>query len=586
MLVGSVTKFLKGGLSPAHVWVSVSLGFLLGMLPDYGASAGLVAIVFLFASLIRVNTGLFALSFVVAKTLLLLGLPWLFALGHSALQGVFGTALVKLSQLPLLAWFGFERYATVGALIAGVPLALVTAFIGNGSVQKMRNAGAGLQANATFDAFAQSFLGRTALTLLLGKSSKEGLGSALNKSVPLFRVKEGLIGASLIALLAMGIWQWAKSDLKSALVPVLERANGATVDIDRLSLNVWKGTLDVTGLEVADPSDLSVNLFSATELRISVSSAALLSKRILVKEVRAQEARSGMPRMSPGQLTGPLIGPVAVTAPTSDEVGSYVKDAEAWLDRLRQVQALLKRWEGVIPEGSESEPAIGSPSYAEWLDEQIAQSGYTGLSFPPIEDSYWSALAEKVSVDSIRIAALADKDLTFSAENLASNPKQFAVSPRIEMASDDGSIGMLMQLDELSGAGVNQLELSFDGLGAKSTLSALKPNIAKRVNGGRIDLSLDGEFRYAGEGELTLDLLATLTDSEFIIKRRKLPVANFMVPVKVRGSFAAPKGRVDNKAMEDQPKGVAEDALKDEAKSRVEEKIKSKLGVLLKGFIR
>ena len=402
----------------------------------------------------------------------------------------------------------------------------------------------------------------------------------------MFRVKEGLIGAALIALLALGIWQWAKSDLKSALVPVLERANGATVDIDRLSLNIWTGTLDVTGLQVADPSDLSVNLFSATALRVSLSSAALLSKRILVEEVSAQEARSGMPRTSPGQLTGPLIGPVANTAPTSDEVGGYVKDAETWLDRLRQVQALLKRWEGVIPEGAESEPAIGSPSYAEWLDEQIAQSGYTGLSFTPIEDSYWSVLAEKVSVDSIRIAALADTDLTFSAENLASNPKQLAVSPRIEMASDDGSIGMLMQLDELSGAGANQLELSFDGLDAKSSLSALKPTIAKRVNGGQIDLSLDGEFRYAGEGELTLDLLATLTDSELIIKRRKLPVANFTVPVKVRGSFAAPKVRVDNKAMEDQLKGVAEDALKDEAKSRVEDKIKSKLGDRLKGLIK
>jgi hypothetical protein len=103
MLVGSVIKFLKGGLSPAHVWISVSSGFLLGMLPDYGASAGLVVMVLLFTSLIRVNTGLFALSFIVSKTLLLLGLPWLFALGHSALQGDFGAALVKLSQLPVLA---------------------------------------------------------------------------------------------------------------------------------------------------------------------------------------------------------------------------------------------------------------------------------------------------------------------------------------------------------------------------------------------------------------------------------------------------------------------------------------------------
>jgi hypothetical protein len=353
-----------------------------------------------------------------------------------------------------------------------------------------------------------------------------------------------------------------------------------------VSLNIWTGTLDVTGLEVADPSDLSVNLFSATALRVSVSSAALLSKRILVEEVRAQEARSGMPRTSPGQLTGPFIGPVAIKAPTSDEVGSYLEDAAAWVDRLRQVQALLKRWGGVIPEGSEVEPAIGSPSYRAWLDEQIAQSGYTGLSFAPIEEGYWSALAEKVSVDSIRIAALADKNLTVLAENLASNPKQLAVSPRIEVASDDESIGVLMTLDELSSAGANRLELRFDSLDAQSTLSALKPAIAKRVNGGQIDLRLDGEFRYAGEGELNLDLLATLRDSELIIKRRKLRVANFEVPVKVRGSFAAPKVEVNNKALEDQLKGVAENALKDEAKSRVEDKIRSKLGDRLKGLIK
>ena len=57
-------------------------------------------------------------------------------------------------------------------------------------------------------------------------------------------------------------------------MPVLERANGATVEIDRVSLNIWTGTLDVTGLEVADPSNLSANLFSATALRISVKTSS------------------------------------------------------------------------------------------------------------------------------------------------------------------------------------------------------------------------------------------------------------------------------------------------------------------------
>ena len=586
MLVGSVRKFMKGGLSPAHVWSSVVLGFLLGMIPDYGASAGLVAILLLCSALIRVNAGLFALSLILSKTILLLSLPWLFDLGQAALHGSLGTVFLNLSQLPVLAWFGFERYAMVGALVAGVPLALLAALVINAGVQKMRLASADLQVNRKFDAFVQSLIGRITLSLLLGKSAREGLGSALSQPVPLFRWKAGLIATSLVALLAVGAWQWAKSGLKDVLLPVIERANGATVDVGRLSLNLWTGTIDVTDLEVADPSDLSVNLFSATDLRVSISSVSLLSKRLVVSEVRTQEARSGMPRTSPGQLIGPLIEAVAITAPTSDEVGSYVKDAEHWLDRLRQVQDWLKRWEGMIPEGSESPPALGSPSYQEWLDEQIAQSGYTRLSFDPIKDGYWSALAVKVSVDSVRIATFGDKDLTLLAENIASNPKQVGLSPSLKMNSEDGSVGMLLQLDELSGAGANRVNFSVDGLDAQSALLSLKPSISSRVNGGQIDFSLDGEFRYAGKGELAIDLLAKLRDSELTIQRRKIPVDEFEVPVLVEGTFKAPKLRVDNKTMEDQLKDLAEDALKDEAKSRVEDKIKSKLFDRLKGLIK
>ena len=586
MLFGSARKFMKGGLLPAHVWSSVLLGFLLGMIPDYGASAGLVAILLLCSALIRVNTGLFALSLILSKTILLLSLPWLFDLGQAALHGSLGTVFLNLSQLPVLAWFGFERYAMVGALVAGVPLALLAALVINAGVQKMRLASADLQVNRKFDAFVQSLIGRITLSLLLGKSAREGLGSALSQPVPLFRWKAGLIATSLVALLAVGAWQWAKSGLKDVLLPVIERANGATVDVGRLSLNLWTGTIDVTDLEVADPSDLSVNLFSATDLRISISSVSLLSKRLVVSEVRTQEARSGMPRTSPGQLIGPLIEAVAITAPTSDEVGSYVKDAEHWLDRLRQVQALLKRWEGVIPAGSESKPALGSPSYQEWLDEQIAQSGYTRLSFDPIKDGYWSALAVKVSVDSVRIATFGDKDLTLLAENIASNPKQVGLSPSLKMNSEDGSVGMLLQLDELSGAGANRVNFSVDGLDAQSALLSLKPSISNRVNGGQIDFSLDGEFRYAGKGELAIDLLARLRDSELTIQRRKIPVDEFEVPVLVEGTFKAPKLRMDNKTMEDQLKDLAEDALKDEAKSKVEDKVKGKLFDRLKGLIK
>jgi uncharacterized protein (TIGR03546 family) len=586
MAVGSIRKLLKGGLSPAHVWSSVVLGFLLGMVPDYAASAGLVAVLVLCSLLIRVNAGLFALSLIVSKTFLLLSLPWLFDLGQAALYGSVGGALLTLSQLPVLAWFGFERYATVGALFVGVPLSLVVALVVNRSIQTMRQAGASLDSNPKFDAFAQSLVGRVSLNLMLGKSAKDGLGSALNNPVPLLRWKEGFVAASLIALLATGVWQWAKSDLKSAVMPVLEGANGATVDVDGLSLNLWTGTLDITGLALADPSDLSVNSFAAAELRISVSSLALLSKRIVVNEVSATDATYGMARETPGQLVGPLIKPPAVSAPSAEDLGGYVNEAEKWLDRLKQLQSWLKKWEGSFPNGPDATPEVGSPSYEEWLEEQITQSGYIKQSFAPIEDGFWSVVAKKVSMESLRIAAFGDKDLTLSAENLASNPKRAALSPRLELTSKDESLGVLLQLNELSGAGANQLSVSADGLDAESTLTSLKPSISKQISGGQIALNVDGEFRYAGDGELNLDLLAALRDAELTVRRRNVPVEELRVPVQIQGSFNAPKIRVENKAIEEQLKNLAEGALKDEAKSRVEEKVKDKLGDLFKRRIR
>jgi DNA-binding protein YbaB len=154
------------------------------------------------------------------------------------------------------------------------------------------------------------------------------------------------------------------------------------------------------------------------------------------------------------------------------------------------------------------------------------------------------------------------------------------------MTSKDESLSVLLQLDELSGAGTNRLSISADGLDAESTLSALKPSISKQISGGQIALNVDGNFRYAGDGELNLELLAALENSELTVRRRNIPVETLEVPVQIRGSFNAPKIRVENKAIEDQLKNLAEGALKDEAKSRVEDKVKDKLGDLFKRRIR
>ena len=95
MLLGSVRQFLKGGLTPNHVRISVTLAVVLGFIPDYQSSIGFVALLLLLASVVRINAGLFALSFIVAKTLLLLALPWNFELGHWVLHSQWGRGVCR-----------------------------------------------------------------------------------------------------------------------------------------------------------------------------------------------------------------------------------------------------------------------------------------------------------------------------------------------------------------------------------------------------------------------------------------------------------------------------------------------------------
>ena len=91
---------------------------------------------------------------------------------------------------------------------------------------------------------------------------------------------------------------------------------------------------------------------------------------------------------------------------------------------------------------------------------------------------------------------------------------------------------------------------------------------------------------FVNEAEQWLDLLAALRDAELIVRRRNVPVDELQVPVLIKGSFNVPKIRVENKTIEDQLKNLAEGALKDEAKSRAQEKIKDKLGDLFKRRIK
>ena len=588
MLLGSVRQFLKGGLTPNHVRISVTLAFVLGFIPDYQSSIGFVALLLLLASVVRINAGLFALSFIVAKTLFLLALPWNFELGHWVLHSQWGGVFVGLSRLPVLAWFGFEHYALIGSMIVALPLAAIASVMATIAIGRLRVTSAQLQESHYFARFSNSLMGRAFLGLLLGGAAKEGLSVALSKEVSLFRWKQSAILLLLIGALGLGFWQWFKVGLKDTLVPVLERAHGATVDVGELSLDLFAGRLEVNGLAVTDPTNLESNLFVAEQLHIDLSTTALLSKRIDITEVRALGAASGSVRAVPGQSVGPLVAPVEVTAPSPspDDIGAYVKEAKVWLERLRQVQDWLQRWADTESEPPSSAPKPLSPDYEDWLNQQIQQSGYAQVAYAPIEAGYWPVVAHKVYVEPLHLASLGAVGFSLEASDLASRPTQHGTAPSFRLRSDDALVMADMTLNELTQVGLNTLEIRLTELKAESALASLKPSLSERVNGGLIDLDLSGEFSFSDDGVLDLTLDSVLTGSSLEIKGRSVPVETFTVKVGLAGTMQAPKVQVDQKQLESQLKDLAEGALKTETQRRVEEKLKDKVGDRLKGLFQ
>lgn len=586
MLLGSVRQFLKGGLTPNHVRISVTLAVVLGFIPDYQSSIGFVALLLLLASVVRINAGLFALSFIVAKTLLLLALPWNFELGHWVLHSQWGGVFVGLSRLPVLAWFGFEHYALIGSMIVALPLAAIASVMATIAIGRLRVTSAQLQESHYFARFSNSLMGRAFSGLLLGGAAKEGLSVALSKEVSLFRWKQSAILLLLIGALGLGFWQWFKVGLKDTLVPVLERAHGATVDVGELSLDLFAGRLEVNGLAVTDPTNLESNLFVAEQLHIALSTTALLSKRIDITEVRALGAASGSVRAVPGQSVGPLVAPVEVTAPSPDDIGAYVKEAKVWLERLRQVQDWLQRWADTESEPPSSAPKPLSPDYEDWLNQQIQQSGYAQVAYAPIEAGYWPVVAHKVYLEPLHFASMGEVGFSLEASDLASRPTQHGTAPSFRLRSDDALVMADMTLNELTQVGLNTLEIRLTELKAESALASLKPSLSERVNGGLIDLDLSGEFSFSDDGVLDLTLDSVLIGSTLEIKGRLVPVETFTVKVGLAGTMQAPKVQVDQKQLESQLKDLAEGALKTEAQRRVEEKLKDKVGDRLKGLFQ
>src|SRR5690625_44488 len=303
-----IGKIFRGKVTPGQLMMAALIGTTAGFVPGLLQAPGLVIFLFFAAVILNANLALMGICLLVSALLSILLLPLTFKIGQFLLDGPLEGFFATLVNAPVLAYFGFEYYATTGGLVLGVLFGILFGWGTIRSVQAFRRKMAGLEKNSEKWKRVQSNPLVKIFTFVFiggghGKLTYEDLLSHKGSPIrPLGIVFAGLVcavGGAIVLLTGDAI-------VGFALRNGLEKGNGATVDLENVELRLREGRLSLSGLAMADPKALDTDFFRAEALEADISQADLLRKRMHIETLRVAGATSGEKRERPGILYRPL----------------------------------------------------------------------------------------------------------------------------------------------------------------------------------------------------------------------------------------------------------------------------------------
>src|SRR5690606_32946235 len=141
--------------------------------------------------------------------------------------------MASIINAPVLAWFGFEYYTTTGGILLGFVAGLIAAAVLVTAVTRLRRRLATLESGSER---YQKITGRKwvkGLIWIFFGGQKKTYEELAAKRIGLPIRPMGVIAAILvIALVWVGAMFFSEPLVTSALTRGLERANGATVDVE------------------------------------------------------------------------------------------------------------------------------------------------------------------------------------------------------------------------------------------------------------------------------------------------------------------------------------------------------------------
>ena len=588
-LLRKLGKLLRGNATAFQIISACMLGFIMAFAVSPEKAPGFYLLMFFLVLILNCNLILFGLSLIMGHTLSLILTPLTFKLGVILLNSPLGELLGFLISAPVTAWMGFEYYLMPGAWVLGGIFGLIVG-VGitrmlKGYINTMANLEAGSEKfgkvvnNPFFKLFAFVFLGG-----LSGKQTFNELRDSDHKSSPirLIGVVAVVLGI-LTAFLSANMFDTAFFTTRAR--EVLTDLNGASVDIERISVNAFSGSVEVNKVAAANPDDLSRNRLSALRITADVDTMGLLSKRIVLNELAIVDVIADGERSTTGWIETPEppseeeARPLIPTDINQEQVLALI---ELWKLRLEGAQ---KAWEQVqehFPKSDEPAPTVEEvETWQDVLERDIERLGYRAVVAKHLLPERPSFEIEKIVVDGIRAG---DDPLTvFDIElaHVSSDVTLQESSPTGAIASRSGQIKIGFEGHQLR----NETEANVISFQASEIPLALvqrwlPENVRPYVK--------NGVFSLSGKGALTQDSMEiplSLTFEELTFEIPKVgpwTLNELTIPGNISGSPTQPAFSLDQRALAQMAENAIKDAAQDAIEGRLMDEVEKRAGDLLK----
>ena len=542
-LFRKLIKMVRGGAAPWQIVFSCMLGVMLGMSPSFNGLVFAGVVVF---ALLNLSLGLMLIGVVTGTALRFALAPITFEIGYVlihqvGLEGMFASAY----QTPFVALMGLDLYCLVGGIPIGLAAGALLGWLISRTIKIIRIGSIAAAAKSVkVQTISSNFFAKIILRILFGKQKKT-LAELLAARHPIIRKAGVVLVAIIVGLVIVFEVVFIDQIAKSALVSGLETASGAEVNVKSVDLSLTGGRFEFEDLQMTDPDKPTHNMYAVSTLSTDLDIAALLTKRVVVDEIKIGILSSGVKRETPGKVYRPRELPEQEDTPFS--LSDYFKYKDDILKYLAKVKEYLENQD---KRRKNREERTGEET-RDRVEEIVKNSGYLKASAASLLIDRPMVTIRKITIKSLPIPNVGDLNVTINelSSDLALNEKPMDFIANASKTKFHAS-GML---DFVNAGAMHKLKVTAPNLAVEKM--GLTDKCPMDLSGAKLDLGLDGKFN---RNKLALPIMLALRDlkpaaggkgilgldaatSERILKS----VTNFKVSADIRGPIASPTVKVD-----------------------------------------